>query len=187
MINLWPALQVAAPLLLALLVPNALGILLYPNSVEVRCPTDTVLVMGAAQYDGTPSPAFARRLDRALGLYRSGCAARVVVAGGKQVGDRFTEGEAGVRYLRERGVPGEALASERRSRSSYQNLRFSEPLLEGEVLIVTDDLHAYRTQWLAHYLGLPAQVVPVETSGPRLAYGLHELAGLTAYTLGVFR
>ena len=61
--------------------------------------------MGAAQYDGTPSPVFARRLDRALELYRAGCAPRILVTGGKQPGDRFTEGGTGVRYLAARGVP----------------------------------------------------------------------------------
>lgn len=153
-----------------------------------QCPADSLVVMGAAQYDGVPSPAFARRLDRALELYRAGCAPRIVVTGGKQEGDRFTEGEAGVRYLAARGVPESALFSERKSRSSYQNLHFSEPLLRGRrILIVTDDLHAYRTGLLARHLGLDAEVTTVETHGPRLPYLLREAAGVTAYLLGVYR
>ena len=51
--------------------------------------------MGAAQYDGVPSPAFRQRLDRALELYETGCASRLVVTGGKQDGDRYTEGASG--------------------------------------------------------------------------------------------
>ena len=153
-----------------------------------HCPADTLVVMGAAQYDGTPSPVFARRLDRALELYRAGCAPRILVTGGKQLGDRFTEGGTGVRYLTEHGVPQTALLGERKSRSSYQNLHFSEPLLRGQrILIVTDDLHAYRTRLLARHLGLDAAVAPVTTHGPRLPYLLREAAGVTAYLLGVYR
>ncbi len=153
-----------------------------------QCPADSLVVMGAAQYDGVPSPVFARRLDRALELYRAGCAPRIVVTGGKQEGDRFTEGETGVRYLAEQGVPEAALASERKSRSSYQNLRYSEPLLRGQrIIIVTDDLHAYRTKLLARHLGLDAEVAPVTTYGPRLPYLLREAAGVTAYLLGFYR
>ncbi len=152
-----------------------------------QCPADSLVVMGAAQYNGTPSPVFARRLDRALALYRAGCAPRILVTGGKQPGDSFTEGGAGVRYLAEHGVPKAALVSEKRSRSSYQNLHFSEPLLRGQrVLIVTDDLHAYRTKLLARHLGLDAQVAPVQTHGPRLPYRLREAAGVAAYLLGIY-
>lgn len=153
-----------------------------------RPAADLLVVMGAAQYDGRPSPAFARRLDRALGLYERGCAPQILVTGGKQPGDRFTEGGAGARYLAERGVPEIALLRETESRSSYQNLSFSKPLLAGKrLLIVTDDLHAYRTGLLARGLGLEAEVVPVTTHGPRLPYLMREAAGVTAYFLGVYR
>ena len=152
------------------------------------CPVDTLLVMGAAQYDGVPSPVFARRLDKALELYRAGCAPRILVTGGNKPGDRFTEGEAGVRYLGEHGVPEHALLSETESRSSFQNLSFSRPLIAGDrLLIVTDDLHAPRTKLLAKHLGLEAEVATVPTHGPRLSYRLREVAGVTAYLLGFYR
>jgi uncharacterized SAM-binding protein YcdF (DUF218 family) len=152
------------------------------------CPVDTLLVMGAAQYDGVPSPAFARRLDKAYDLYRAGCAARIVVTGGKQPGDRFTEGEAGVRYLQGRGVPAAALLAETHSRSSLENLSMSLPLVRGDrLLIVTDDLHRYRTELLAQHVGLEARVVPVETHGPRLGYALREALGVAASLLGIYR
>lgn len=158
----------------------------HPDSLY--CPADSLVVMGAAQYDGTPSPVFARRLDRAFELYWAGCAPRILVTGGKQPGDRFTEGEAGVHYLTDRGVPASALLSERKSRSSYQNLYFSEPLLRGQrIVIVTDDLHAYRTGLLARHLGLDAEVAPVTTHGPRLPYLMREAARITAYLLGIYR
>jgi uncharacterized SAM-binding protein YcdF (DUF218 family) len=150
------------------------------------CRAETALVMGAAQYDGEPSPALRRRLDRALELYRSGCVDRLVVSGGRQPGDRFSEGESGVRYLQEHGVPPSALASERVAENSIENLAYSVPLLgDGALLIVTDDLHAHRTAWLARRLDLDAELVSVPVPSGRLRYGLRELLILTALRVGV--
>lgn len=174
--------------LLVLTLQSAFGIWWYPATAHVACSADTLLVMGAAQYDGTPSPAFARRLDKALELYERGCAKRIVVTGGKQAGDRFTEGGTGVMYLEAKGVPTANLFAETKSTTSFQNLKLSLPLIQDKrVLIVTDDMHAYRTQWLAVHLDLDASVAPVETGPLRLGYGVRELSGLIAYTFGVFR
>lgn len=174
-------------LLLAQL-PGAWGSRAGEPHCSASSPADLLVVMGAAQYDGRPSPAFARRLERALGLYELGCAPQILVTGGKQPGDRFTEGGAGARYLAERGVPEADLLSETESRSSFENLSFSKPFLEGKrLLIVTDDLHAYRTGLLARGLGLEAEVATVAAHGPRLPYLMREAAGVTAYFLGVRR
>lgn len=174
--------------LVRLPVQDALQIWRYPESVTFRCPVDAILVMGAAQYDGEPSPVFRRRLDRAAELYAAGCARQLIVTGGSQRGDRFSEGQAGLRYLREAGVPDAVLVAETRSRTSYQNIRNSLPLLDGdELLIVTDDMHAYRSRWLARYFGLDAEVATVATSGNRLMYGARELLSLLAYQSGYMR
>jgi uncharacterized SAM-binding protein YcdF (DUF218 family) len=100
-----------------------------------------IVVLGAAQYGGRPSPALERRLLAALALYQKGLAPRIAVAGGKAAGDTLSEGEAGCRYLMARGVPREALLCETRSQSTYQNLLFLRPHLEGRVLLVTDAPH----------------------------------------------
>ena len=68
-------------------------------------PADAIVVMGAAQYDGRPSPQLAARLDHVVELWPQGPAPLVVVTGGKRPGDRFTEAEASAAYLEERGVP----------------------------------------------------------------------------------
>ena len=177
------------PLVLALFVlRDGVGILLYPQEARLTCRADTVLVMGAAQYNGVPSPAFQRRLDKALELYRQGCAERVVVTGGKRAGDAYTEGASGVRYLETKGVPATALSSETSSTTSYRNLANAAPLLKSRALtIVTDDLHAYRTRWLAEHLGYTPELAPVETSAKRGAYWLRELVILSAYHLGIIR
>jgi uncharacterized SAM-binding protein YcdF (DUF218 family) len=120
-----------------------------------------IVVLGAAQYGGRPSPALERRLLAALALYQKGLAPRIAVAGGKAAGDTLSEGEAGCRYLMARGVPQEALLCETRSQSTYQNLLFLRPHLEGRVLLVTDAPHLPRALFLAHLLGLEAEGYPV--------------------------
>jgi uncharacterized SAM-binding protein YcdF (DUF218 family) len=120
-----------------------------------------IVVLGAAQYGGRPSPALERRLLAALALYQKGLASRIAVAGGKAAGDTLSEGEAGCRYLMARGVPREALLCETRSQSTYQNLLFLRPHLEGRVLLVTDAPHLPRALFLARLLGLEAEGYPV--------------------------
>jgi uncharacterized SAM-binding protein YcdF (DUF218 family) len=120
-----------------------------------------IVVLGAAQYGGRPSPALERRLLAALALYQKGLAPRIAVAGGKAAGDTLSEGEAGCRYLMARGVPREALLCETRSQSTYQNLLFLRPHLEGRVLLVTDAPHLPRALFLARLLGLEAEGYPV--------------------------
>lgn len=66
-------------------------------------PADAIVVLGAAQYNGVPSPVLQDRLDHALELYEGSLAPRIVLTGGRQKGDRFTEATAGYNYLRARG------------------------------------------------------------------------------------
>jgi uncharacterized SAM-binding protein YcdF (DUF218 family) len=172
-----------------LVIRDALGIWSFTRSSKVTaCTPQTVLVMGAAQYDGRPSPAFKRRLDKAHDLYEQGCASTIIVTGGKRAGDRFSEGEAGVKYLASLGVASDRLQSETKSVSSFENLELSRPLLREKTLtIVTDDLHAYRTQYLAKRLGYSPELQTVFSPYKRFAYGLRELMMLMAYHLGVVR
>jgi len=145
------------------------------------------LVLGAAQYNGSPSPAFTRRLQAALRLYQSGRVTRIVVSGGAKPGDRYTEGGAGCRYLLEQGVPKSALACETKSRSTWENLLFSKPLLGGEpVWLVTDAPHLPRALLLARRLGIAARGWPVEGSYSE-SYRLREKILLALARLGVYQ
>lgn len=167
---------------------DAAQIWFYPASVSHSCPVDALLVMGAAQYDGVPSPVFRRRLDRAAELHARGCAARIVVTGGGREGDRFSEGQSGVLYLIAQGVPASEVFAESTATNSYQNVRNSLELLGGrDILIVTDDMHAFRSRWLARSFDLRAEVAAVETGEGRLAYAGRELAALLAYQAGFLR
>ncbi len=92
-------------------------------------PSDAIVVLGAAQYDGRPSPAFAARLDHAHALYEQGIAPLIVVTGGKQPGDRFTEAAVGADYLIARGVPDAVILRETTSHSSWESLQASARFL----------------------------------------------------------
>lgn len=152
-------------------------------------PHPTLVVLGAAQYAGRPSPAFQRRLDHALALYRGGGVRRVVVTGGSQPGDPHSEGEVGVTYLHRQGVPQGALIAETRSRTTVENLKNARASLPPgtPVTLVTDEAHAPRALALAHALDLEANASPSPLSPhPDRRYLLREKLALLAYSvLGV--
>jgi uncharacterized SAM-binding protein YcdF (DUF218 family) len=118
---------------------------------------DAIVVLGAAQYDGRPSPVFQARLDHAVYLYEQGFSATVIVTGGKQAGDRFTEAEAGTNYLIDEGIPSDAILQEQDGRSTLQSMRNVKELTErGDIeslLLVSDPLHSERIKRIAHDLG----------------------------------
>lgn len=130
-------------------------------------PADAIIVLGAAQYDGRPSPVLQDRLDHALALYEEGLADHIVLTGGRQEGDRFTEATAGYNYLRAQGVPDEALMKEVDGTSTWESLRASARFLLSrgltEVVLVTDDYHAYRVEAIAEEIGLDASVSPTHS------------------------
>jgi uncharacterized SAM-binding protein YcdF (DUF218 family) len=131
-------------------------------------PAQAIVVLGAAQYDGRPSPVFRARLDHAADLYADDIAPMVVVTGGKQEGDRFTEAASGAEYLHSRGVPDSAIVRETTSRSSWESLAATANVLEErgitEVVLVSDPFHALRIDAIAEELGLDAVTSPTRTS-----------------------
>jgi uncharacterized SAM-binding protein YcdF (DUF218 family) len=131
-------------------------------------PSDAIVVLGAAQYDGRPSPVLAARLDHALDLYREGVAPVIVVTGGRQTGDRFTEATAGATYLHEHGVPDTAILRETTGRSSWQSLAAAAQFLKTRdmrrVVLVSDPYHAARIDDIASEVGLDAVTSPTHTS-----------------------
>ena len=150
-------------------------------------PVDAIVVMGAAQYDGEPSPQLAARLDHVVELWPQGIAPLVVVTGGNQPGDRFTEAEASARYLVGRGVPQDAIVLENEGGNSYESLEGVARLLAdrglSDVLIVTDPYHSLRSRLIAQELGLTAYVSPtpssVVTGGESFFRHLQEAAGVS--------
>lgn len=129
---------------------------------------DAIVVMGAAQYDGRPSPLLAARLDHVVELWNQGLADTVVVTGGNQPGDRFTEADASADYLIGRGVPDDAILRENVAHTSYDSLAGAAVLLRerglNSVLLVSDPFHSLRIRLTAQELGLTAYVSPTRTS-----------------------
>jgi len=130
---------------------------------------DAIVVLGAAQYDCSPSPVLQRRLDHALDLYGQGYAPVIVVTGGKRAGDRCTEAETGAEYLMGEGVPSDALLLETGGTNTWESLVAAAGLLherdETDVVLVTDGYHALRVDAIAEELGLRASVSPTRGSG----------------------
>lgn len=123
-------------------------------------PSDAIVVLGAAQYDGRPSPQLAARLDHVVTLWNEGVAPVVMVTGGKQPDDRFTEAEASRRYLVDRGVPDDVILMENIGRTTYQSLELASTALLGagrdRVVLVSDPFHLKRSELIADGFGLDA-------------------------------
>jgi uncharacterized SAM-binding protein YcdF (DUF218 family) len=148
----------------------------HASRQEHRQPAAAIVVMGAAQYDGRPSPVLQARLDRAFELYRQGLAPLLVTTGAKQEGDRFTEGFAGYQYLSSLGVPDEAIVVVDTGTNTWEELsatadelheRFSRnrsSRARVRVLLVSDSYHSLRLEHTARELGLDPLVAP---TGPR--------------------
>jgi uncharacterized SAM-binding protein YcdF (DUF218 family) len=120
--------------------------------------TDAIVVLGAAQYDGEPSPVFAGRLDHAALLYEQGRAERVLVLGAGQPGDRFTEAEAGHTYLVEQGVPADAIIPVPEGHTTFESLEAAAPVMSGagigSAFLVSDPWHNARVERMAEDLGI---------------------------------
>ena len=129
---------------------------------------DAILVLGAAQYNGTPSPVFQGRLDHALLLYQQGRAAHVLVLGSKQPADRTTEAASGRDYLISRGVPASAVIEVPVGHTSWESLKAAAAELKRDgmttVFLVSDPWHNARIKRMAGDLGLDAYASATWTS-----------------------
>lgn len=145
-----------------------------------------IVVLGAAQYDGTPSPVFQARLDHALDLYEQGLAPTIVVTGGNQPGDRFTEAAAGANYLLANGVPEEDIRREVDAHNSWESLAATARILDSEgvhdVILVSDPYHSFRVGQIAEELGMTAHLSPTRTSP---GSGFTEFRAMLRETLAV--
>ena len=146
---------------------NAVAVL-RASGLDQRDQVGAIVVLGAAQYNGRPSPVLQARLDHAYELYREGVAPRIVLTGYKQPGDQFTEAFAGYRYLTRKGVPGEDLTIVDDGTSTWESLRATERVLRKQgvasVVLVSDPYHSRRLIDIADEVGLSATVSPTAAS-----------------------
>jgi uncharacterized SAM-binding protein YcdF (DUF218 family) len=156
-------------------------------------PADAIVVLGAAQYNGVPSPIYRARLDHAIDLYDDGLAPALVMTGGKLPGDRTTEAEAGRRYAISKGVPSGAILVEDQGRTTLESLRTVSQILRDHQLhtavFVSDRTHMLRVLRIAHDQGIeafgsPTRTSPIDSSASeRLRATAHELGALALYFL----
>jgi uncharacterized SAM-binding protein YcdF (DUF218 family) len=117
---------------------GSLGAVVLTAHHDAATPADAIIVLGAAQYDGRPSPVLRARLDHAVALYHRGFAPRLVVTGGNRRGDRATEAGVGRQYALSRGVPDSAILLESEGRSTRESLRAAAVLLRHAQRIAAD-------------------------------------------------
>ncbi len=126
-----------------------------------------IVVLGAAQYNGRPSGVLRKRLDHAVDLYRHALAKTIVVTGGRQQGDNFTEATASANYLHSQGIPDKDLLREVSGHSSWESIASVAAFLKQRnirhVLLVSDPLHSYRIKAIAKEVGLVGFSSPAAT------------------------
>ena len=130
-------------------------------------PAGAIMVMGAAQYNGVPSPDLAARLNEALKLFDHKDSSLIMLTGGKEKGDVYTESEAGARYLEDMKVPAADIL-QAGGNTTYQNVAEAAPQLRDRhattVLVTTDPFHEDRSMAISSSLGLTPSPTPTQTS-----------------------
>src|SRR5579875_3589868 len=148
-----------------LLSVGLLGYLLYvakrierQSTLDEAQPADAILVLGAAEYHGRPSPVLRARLNHALVLYLKGFAPYVLTTGGAGGDPNFTEGEVGRGYLTERGVPSEAIITDAEGSTTAQSLDAAAETMHRmglhSCIVVSDGYHIYRVKRLLQVQGI---------------------------------
>jgi vancomycin permeability regulator SanA len=149
-----------------------------------RGTADAAVVLGAAQYNGRPSPVFAARLDHAYELYAAKRVPKVVVTGGSKAGDRFTEAYSGLKYLQGKGVPGADVIVVSNGSSTWESLAAAARVFRKEgiahVLFISDPYHSYRVLSIADEVGIDGAVSPARSGTRSSTAALARETGLVA-------
>jgi uncharacterized SAM-binding protein YcdF (DUF218 family) len=142
----------------------------HDDASEIQT-ADLIVVLGAAQYDGEPSPVFAGRLDHAALLYQQGRATQVVVVGGNRPGDQTTEAESGRDYLIAQDIPADDVVAEPVGHTTYESLRALASWMRERGLdsafLVSDPWHNLRVEKMASDLGFEGHASATWTSAAK--------------------
>ena len=162
------------------------GFIYVQSSKNELNPSDAVIVLGAAQFDGTPTEVFANRLDHAFDLVKTGVAPRVITVGGKQPGDRFTEAQAGKKYLVSKGLKRSKIFAVPMGSDTYESIAAIALLMKMKnwksVTVVSDPAHVARSKIIMQAFGFDAYSSPTQ-SGPGTEVSLDYLIRETGGTL----
>ena len=143
------------------------AVMLWERRDDARA-ADAIVVLGAAQYDGRPSPVLKARLDHAVSLWDRHLAPRLVLTGGMGDGDTTSEAAVGRRYAVKHGVPDSVILMETRGRTTAESVQRVAAMLDSlsprEVILVSDPFHMLRLSILARRFGLSPRTSPTRTS-----------------------
>ena len=158
-------------------------------------PADAIVVFGAAEYNGTPSPVFKARLDHARDLDDRNLAPILITTGGNGGDPHFTEGGVGRDYLIQQGVAEGKILTETRSDTTYESVEAVARILRQRqartCIAVSDGFHLYRIKLMFRSLGIavyasPAPDSPIEDDPTlRTLYSLREMVDTTGWRLGL--
>ncbi|SEG60128.1 Uncharacterized SAM-binding protein YcdF, DUF218 family [Thermomonospora echinospora] len=191
----WSVMVLLAVLAVAVLTPLTVGWRVWYQARQDETPrSDAIVVLGAAQYNGVPSPTLRWRLEHAVTLYRKGVAPAIVTVGGKMPGDNYTEADTGRNWLiKERGVPADRVVSVPVGNDTLESMqavgrRFKQ-LEWDSAVIVTDPWHGLRSKKMAEDNGIRAAASPtrsgpsVQTRDTQFNYIVRETGGYLSYVL----
>jgi uncharacterized SAM-binding protein YcdF (DUF218 family) len=151
----------------ALWIASAIAVLIWSSRDEAR-PAQAIVVLGAAQYAGKPSPVLRARLDHALDLWNRHLASLLILTGGTGAGDTTSEAAVGRNYARKHGVPDSAILVENEGRTTSESMRAVAGMLEVRglqtALLVSDPFHMLRLRILARRFGFTPYTSPTQTS-----------------------
>jgi uncharacterized SAM-binding protein YcdF (DUF218 family) len=146
---------------------SAAAVLVWSSRDEAR-PAQVIVVLGAAQYAGKPSPVLRARLDHALDLWDRHLASLLILTGGTGAGDTTSEAAVGRNYARKHGVPDSAILVENEGRTTSESMRAVAGMLEVRglqtALLVSDPFHMLRLRILARRFGFTPYTSPTQTS-----------------------
>jgi len=166
---LWLTAPVVGVFLLCLAV-TSIGVVTDASKQQVDS-ADAIVVFGAAQYSGRPSPVYRARLDHAFDLYRQGVAPVVITTGGSGADLKFNEGEVGHDYLMHRGIPEQDLIAETQGSDSAQSAERTAVIMRANHMqtctAVSDEYHVFRIRKLLEHEGIRVYVAPRSDSRPR--------------------
>ncbi|HKX00103.1 MAG TPA: YdcF family protein [Bryobacteraceae bacterium] len=161
---------VAAAAVLAAAIAKVSVEIAQQSTVDEAQPADIIVVLGAAEYRGKPSPVLRARLDHALELYKNGLAPRILTTGGAGGDPVYTEGAVGRSYLVRRGVPSEAIFVEPEGESTVYSTAAAAEIMRRmglrSCIVVSDGYHIYRVKKMLEFSGVKVYGSPRSMNPP---------------------
>jgi uncharacterized SAM-binding protein YcdF (DUF218 family) len=161
------------------------------GTLDEARPVDAIVVFGAAEYVGRPSPVYRARLDHAHELFERGLAPLIITTGGAGKDPKFSEGQVGRDYLSRLGVPDVNLIAETQADDTEQSAQRVAVILEANelksVLLVSDAYHLYRAKRMMQKQDIDVYISPRPDSIPKTSWGRWSAALREAFSYTLYR